>query len=96
MILPDQPPPTPGIGDAWAEIIAHPMPARLRAVCAERRQIGIARYGTPLQRGNGRANPVDLMQELLDGAAYAWVLGWWPMTIVLLFLAWVTLLWGRL
>ena len=40
--------------------------------CAERNQIGIAKYGTPLQTGNGRDCDRDLYQELLDGIAYAY------------------------
>lgn len=38
--------------------------------CYERNQIGIAKYGTPLQTGNGRDCDRDLYQELLDAIAY--------------------------
>lgn len=37
----------------------------------ERRELGIKRYGTPLQTNNGRDALLDLYQELLDGACYA-------------------------
>lgn len=39
---------------------------------AERRRLGVARYGTPLQAGNGRDAEADLRQELLDACAYSW------------------------
>ena len=74
MILPDQPPPTPGTGDLWRELIdANPTwdAPRTIAMCEERRLLGIERYGTPLQRDNGRDFDVDLIQELLDAAVYA-------------------------
>ena len=37
---------------------------------AERKRIGIERYGTPLQGFNGRDALVDLYQELLDACVY--------------------------
>ena len=71
----EQPSPTPASGDVWAELIdAEPNPA-LRALYADRRALGIARYGVPLQRGNGRDTARDLREELLDGMAYARALG---------------------
>lgn len=73
-LLPDQPPPTPGTGDLWRELIdSNPTwdAPRTIAMCEERRQIGIARYKTPLQRGNKRDFRTDLLQELLDAAVYA-------------------------
>lgn len=70
-LLPDQPAPTEGYGDVWAELLAGFIPDQIRPMCEERRSIGIARYGTPLQRRNGRDNDVDLIQELLDAAVYA-------------------------
>lgn len=36
-----------------------------------RRELGISRYGTPLQPHNGRDALRDLYEELLDGAMYA-------------------------
>ena len=48
--------------------------ARVAWLCgelSERRRIGTSRYGTPLQAGNGRDPEVDLLQELLDAAAYS-------------------------
>lgn len=36
-----------------------------------RLQVGIARYGTPLQPNNGRDALRDLYEELLDAACYA-------------------------
>lgn len=36
----------------------------------ERKRVGIARYGTPLQTFNGRDAMVDLYQELLDACMY--------------------------
>ncbi len=66
-----EPPPLAGTGDVWAEIIAlEPEPA-LREVFAARRQFGIDKYGTPLQRDNGRDHNNDLAQELCDGIVYA-------------------------
>lgn len=38
---------------------------------ADRRQVGISRYGAALQTWNGRDNLLDLYEELLDGAIYA-------------------------
>lgn len=35
-----------------------------------RRQLGISRYGMPLQAGNGRDALQDLYEELLDACAY--------------------------
>jgi hypothetical protein len=43
------------------------------AVCADiqqRKQIGIQRYGTPLQAGNGRDSLRDAYEEALDLACY--------------------------
>ena len=78
MLAPDQPPPTPGTGDVWAELIAAARGTefeRLIPMMAERRQLGIDRYGTPLQRDNGRNHLVDACQELLDAAVYLYTAG---------------------
>ena len=37
-----------------------------------RREVGIERYGTPLQTRNGRDAGLDELQELLDALAYMW------------------------
>lgn len=70
-----QPPPIPAEGDVWAELITEAeranYPAHVVALMRERREFGIAKYGTPLQRGNGRDHHADLVQELLDALAYA-------------------------
>lgn len=79
-----QPPPVPS-SDApsvWDEVIADigegmtRMPVlrpALEAVVADMRErdaLGRARYGTPLQPGNGRNALVDAYQEQLDTCAY--------------------------
>ncbi len=66
-----QPDPLPAEGDVWAELIDGEPVAELRALYRDRRTLGIERYGVPLQRGNGRDHRADLLQELLDGMAYA-------------------------
>lgn len=72
-----QPTPKPGHGDVWAELIrATPMPRTLRILCRERRALGVHRYGTPLQYGNGRDTRQDAREEALDLAVYLWALGW--------------------
>jgi len=76
-LLPDQPPPTPGTGDVWRELIdaTGTMHPRLVPMMEERRQLGIDRYGMPLQRDNGRDHLADAKQELLDAAVYLWAAG---------------------
>lgn len=61
----DQALPGEGTGDVLLEL-AQALPARLR----ERREIGIRRYGKPLQRHNGRDAGRDATEELLDALAY--------------------------
>lgn len=56
-----QPPPKPASGDLWASVIAD---------MEDRRRLGIARYGTPLQPHNGRDALVDAYEEALDLAVY--------------------------
>ncbi len=75
-----QPDPTPGEGDVWAEVIADgerkgSIPPRVLDLMRERRQVGIDRYGVPLQRGNGRDGLRDLLEELLDAVAYSALCG---------------------
>lgn len=72
MILPDQPAPTEGYGDVWAELLAGFVPEQIRPMCIERRALGIARYGTPLQLDNGRDMRRDAREEALDLAVYLW------------------------
>ena len=68
-----QPLPVAAEGDVWAEILhdLHPRDEVLRGVATERRKQGIAKYGTPLQRDNGRDHRLDALQEALDGWVYA-------------------------
>lgn len=67
-----QPAPIPNTGDVWAEIIAEtPETDPLRTLFIARREMGIAKYGTPLGRGNGRDFRADAIQEAVDGIAYA-------------------------
>lgn len=62
MSIVDQPPPKSNAGPAiWDLVIAD---------MQERHQIGIERYGTPLQAFNGRDSLVDAYQEILDLAVY--------------------------
>lgn len=44
---------------------------RLLELVAQRRQIGLDRYGSLLQPHNGRDTGRDLVEELADGAVYA-------------------------
>lgn len=72
--------PVPGEGDVWAELIAdgerrQSIPPRVLDLMRERRQVGIDRYGVPLQRGNGRDGMRDLLEELLDAVAYSALCG---------------------
>ena len=72
--------PIPGEGDVWAEVIADgerrgSIPPRVLDLMRERRQVGIDRYGVPLQRGNGRDGLRDLLEELLDAVAYSALCG---------------------
>lgn len=69
-LLTVQPPPT-GDGDVWSEVLADEPPGPLRDLMAARREQGIAKYGRPLGRTNGRDHIADAMQEALDGIAYA-------------------------
>jgi len=43
----------------------------IRPICIARRALGVARYGTPLQRGNGRDEVRDTDEELADALVYA-------------------------
>lgn len=56
-----QPKPITSTGDVWLSVIRD---------MEERREFGIAKYGTPLQVGNGRNALVDAYQEALDLCVY--------------------------
>lgn len=56
-----EPLPRPAIGDTCKLVAAD---------VEERGRIGVAKYGTPLQPGNGRRNLVDAYQECLDLCIY--------------------------
>lgn len=72
----EQPLLTLSTGDMWAELIDEAESwggfGPILPLCRARRQVGIERYGVPLQAGNGRDNRRDLIEELLDAAVYAW------------------------
>ena len=57
----EQPSPKPGTGDIWKLVIAD---------MEGRRELGIARYGVPLQANNGRDGLLDAYQEALDLCVY--------------------------
>jgi hypothetical protein len=70
--MPDpQSAPLPGTGDVWMELIEAETDDGLRAEYIARRAVGIERYNTVLQRGNGRDEPRDTREELLDAMVYA-------------------------
>jgi hypothetical protein len=58
----DQPPPIPSDRPAIADLVIADM--------AERKRLGIERYGTPLQAHNGRDALIDAYQEALDLCCY--------------------------
>lgn len=71
----DQPAPSGTSGDVWLELIGlvaaeHPELADLVPAMAERRRLGIERYGTPLRRGDGRDEVRDAEEEAIDLAVY--------------------------
>lgn len=65
----------PSKPDLWLAVCAYAersrLDARLIQVMRQRRQLGIERYGTPLQPLNGRDAVRDLREELLDAVVYA-------------------------
>lgn len=75
-----QPPPKPGRGDVLAElagthqrvfdVTGSPADGLLAEALRARRELGIERYGTPLQHDNGRDYRADALQEALDLYAY--------------------------
>lgn len=87
-----QPAPRPATGDMWFDLLSDPvvcwMPESVFALGWARRDLGILRYGVPLQLNNGRDMRRDAREEALDLAVYLWALGWrWTARAALL-LAW--------
>lgn len=69
----EQPPPRPGGAAVWPALLASGLvPESLRPLCEARDALGRSRYGRPLETGNGRDAARDCLEELLDGAVYAW------------------------
>ncbi len=70
----DQPAPKPGRGDMWQQVIDR-WNGKIRPEIIDlfkaRSALGIDRYGTPLQAGNGRDVCDELVHETLDRIAYA-------------------------
>lgn len=78
-----EPPPRPGQGDMWQQVIARyenlGSPRDYADACSQgvlglfraRREMGISKYGTPLQACNGRNPLQDLLDETLDRIVYA-------------------------
>jgi hypothetical protein len=76
----DQPLPVPAGGPSMHDLVAadvatwaQPQPGReaIRALLAERKQLGLDRYGSLLQSHNGRDARRDLTEECADAAVYA-------------------------
>ena len=72
-----EPPPQPGTGDVWHEILLDIKPylhwpgvRPLWHDMADRRRFGIEKHGTPLQRDNERKHWIDAFQEALDLVVY--------------------------
>ena len=66
--------PRPGHGDMWQQVIERytgKIQPALLEVFRQRREMGLAKYGTPLQAGNGRSIFKDLADETLDRIVYA-------------------------
>jgi hypothetical protein len=61
-MISDQPPPIPADTVAVQDLVI--------ADIAERKRVGIERYGTPLQVENGRDHLIDAYQEALDLVMY--------------------------
>jgi hypothetical protein len=62
MQIQDQPPPSPNNQPAIADLVIADM--------LERKAVGVARYGVPLQAYNGRDALIDAYQEALDLCCY--------------------------
>ena len=68
--LAEQPHPTHAEGDVWLEVILDTHDEQLVELYAHRREQGLERYNTPLQRDNGRDHLADAIQELTDAVVY--------------------------
>jgi hypothetical protein len=71
-----QPAPKRGYGDMWRQLIDRLLAREqiddaTAAAMEARRTLGVEKYGTPLQAGNGRNVLADLEQELLDALVYS-------------------------
>jgi hypothetical protein len=55
--------------DGWPEAMS--VRNAIRDLLAERKRLGVERYGSLLQAGNGRDARRDLLEELADAAVYA-------------------------
>jgi len=69
-----EPPPQPGHGDMWQQVIDRYVDSGTNSavldIFRKRREMGIVKYKTPLQAGNGR-NPLrDLLDETLNRIVY--------------------------
>lgn len=76
----DQPLPVPNNGPSMHDLVCvdlerWPAPrsdiASVRTLMLERKRLGLDRYGSLLQAGNGRSWQRDLREELADAAVYA-------------------------
>jgi hypothetical protein len=66
--------PQPGRGDMWASVIERydgQINSALVDIFRTRREQGLAKYGVPLQAGNGRDICKDIADETLDRIVYA-------------------------
>lgn len=63
--------PKKGRGDVWLEVLNDWPEGGFKNVFRARRNMGIAKYGQPLQYEDGRDPVIDLFQELLDAVVYA-------------------------
>jgi hypothetical protein len=66
-----QPMPSAGSGDVMMECIEDTEPGPVRDALVARREFGIQKYGTTLQRDNGRDHETDCAQEFADAVVYA-------------------------
>jgi hypothetical protein len=76
----DQPLPVPNDGPSMHDLVCkdvegwpapRPEIEAIRTLMIERKRLGLQRYGSLLQAGNGRSWQRDLREELADAAVYA-------------------------